>query len=341
MNSKQPNTSVVILNWNGAHWLKLFLPSLIEHTPQDLADLIVVDNASSDDSLAVLKNDFPSIKILKFDRNFGYAGGYNRAVEQLDYRYMVLLNSDVELTMGWLLPLIDRLKSDDAIVACQPKILDYKMKTHFEYAGASGGFIDYLGYPFCRGRIFDTQEEDHLQYNDAKPVFWASGACLAIKKEAFVTVGGFDETFFAHMEEIDLCWRFHRNRKLVYVEPASVVYHAGGGTLSKISPQKTYLNFRNNLLLLYKNFPAGRALKIIFFRLILDGVAGLKFIVDGHFMHALAIVKAHFHFYKMISRYKPKTTRVKDSGFTEELIIYPKAVIWQYFVKKRKKYSDL
>lgn len=342
MIDQKTETAVVILNWNGVEWLKQFIPSLIKHTPASEADLIVADNDSKDESVAYLKEHFPEVQLIILDQNYGFAEGYNRAIAQLTHPYSILLNSDVEVSPNWLKPLISQLKSSEQIAACQPKIKDFYKKDTFEYAGAAGGFIDYLGYPFCRGRIFDELEKDNGQYEAAIPIFWATGACLAIKTKLYNEAGGLDPDFFAHMEEIDLCWRMKSRGFDIYAVPESTVYHVGGGTLSKLNSKKTYLNFRNNLLLLYKNLPSNKLLPILFSRLILDGVAGVKMLVSGDSKHMLAILKAHFHFYGMIPKFKPKRkANLKKTNTYLFPEMHPKSIVLDYFLRKKKNYSEL
>ena len=342
MIEQKTNTAVVILNWNGLSWLQQFIPILIANTDAKDADLIVADNASTDESINYLKANHPEIQLIILEENYGFAEGYNRALEQISHPYSILLNSDVEVTKNWVLPLIKQLESSENTAACQPKIKDFYKKEYFEYAGASGGFIDYLGYPFCRGRIFNDLEKDEGQYNDITSIFWATGTCLTIKTEIYKAVGGLDGEFFAHMEEIDLCWRLKSRGYDIFTVPQSTVYHVGGGTLSKVSPKKTYLNFRNNLLLLYKNLPSSDLYKILFIRLILDGIAGVKFVLSGQFSHMFAILKAHFHFYGMMNNFKTKRrnnlAKLKQNAIPE---IYSKSIVWQHFFKKKKKYTDL
>ena len=335
-------TAVIILNWNGIDWLKQFIPILIENTGKQDADLIVADNASSDDSISYLKEQHPEIQLIILEENYGFAEGYNRALTQIPHLYSILLNSDVEVTKDWTLPLIKQLESSNKIAACQPKIKDFYKKDYFEYAGASGGFIDYLGYPFCRGRIFNELEKDNGQYDNPISIFWATGACLAIKTEIYNEVGGLDGEFFAHMEEIDLCWRLKSRGYDIYAVPESTVYHVGGGTLSKVSPKKTYLNFRNNLLVLYKNLPSSELTRTIFLRLILDGIAGVKFVLSGQISHMFAIIKAHFHFYGMMQRFKNK--RRENIERSKKIVIpeiFSKMIIVEHFFKKKSNYSDL
>ncbi len=299
METQKIKIAVVILNWNGKHWLEKFLPNVIQHSND--AEVIIADNNSSDDSIKFLEENYPNIRIIQNDGNYGYAKGYNLSLKQINAEYFVLLNSDIEVTKYWISPIISLMDSDRTISACQPKILDYNNKNKFEYAGASGGFIDNLGYPFCRGRIFDYLEEDKGQYNDTTEIFWATGACLFVRASHFFEINGLDEDFFAHQEEIDLCWRFKNKGYKVFVEPKSKVYHVGGGTLNVDSPYKTHLNFRNNLYMLFKNLPLSSLFKIIPIRLILDGVAALTFInKEKGIKHIKSIVKAHFCFYSQI-----------------------------------------
>ena len=311
METQKIKTAVLVLNWNGKVWLEKFLPTLEKHSQE--ATVFVVDNASTDDSIDFVKSNFPNIKIIINSSNGGYAKGYNDGLKQIDAEYFVLINSDIEVTDGWLSPIIDLMDSDKKIAACQPKLLDYKKRNTFEYAGASGGFIDNLGYPFCRGRIFNNLEEDNGQYNDATEVFWATGACLFVRAVLYNEVDGLDEDFFAHQEEIDLCWRLKNKGYKVMVEPKSVVYHVGGGTLNTGSPIKTYLNFRNNLFMLFKNLPTFSLFTTIPARLVLDGVAALTFLnkVKG-LEHILAIAKAHFVFYFEIPKLIAKRQKINQ-----------------------------
>ena len=311
METQKIKTAVVVLNWNGKAWLEKFLPTLVNHSQE--ATVFVADNASTDDSVAFVKDNFPTVKIIVNASNGGYAKGYNDALKQIDAEYFVLINSDIAVTDGWLSPIIDLMDSDKKIAACQPKILDYNNKTKFEYAGASGGFIDNLGYPFCRGRIFDDIEQDNGQYNDATEVFWATGACLFVRASHFNEVGGLDEDFFAHQEEIDLCWRLKNKGYKIMVQPKSVVYHVGGGTLNAGSPFKTHLNFRNNLFMLFKNLPSSSLFTTIPTRLVLDGVAALTFLSkEKGLQHILAIAKAHFAFYFEIPKLMAKRQKISQ-----------------------------
>ena len=309
METQKIKTAVVVLNWNGKEWLEKFLPNLVNHS--QVATVFVADNASTDDSVDYVKINFPTVKIIVNAINGGYAKGYNDVLKQIDAEYFVLINSDIEVTAGWLSPIISLMDSDKQIASCQPKILNYNSKTKFEYAGASGGFIDNLGYPFCRGRIFDDLEQDKGQYNDAVEVFWATGACFFVRSNHFWELGGLDEDFFAHQEEIDLCWRLKNKGYKIMVQPKSVVYHVGGGTLNASSPFKTHLNFRNNLFMLFKNLPISYLFTTIPMRLVLDGVAALTFLnKEKGLEHVLAIAKAHFSFYFAIPNLIAKRQKI-------------------------------
>ena len=330
------NSAVAILNWNGIDLLKKFLPSVVEFTPNSTS-IYVVDNGSTDNSIELIKSNFPSVKLIDNGANLGYAGGYNAALKKLDEELVVLLNSDAEVSKGWLEPLISRLKSSNEIAACQPKIKAFHDKPMFEYAGACGGMIDYLGYPFCRGRIFDTCELDSGQYDAPMKVFWATGTCLAVKREAFQEVGGLDEDFFAHMEEIDLCWRLQRAGHDIWVEPSSTIYHLGGGTLNAQSPRKTFLNFRNGLAMITKNASMTRLIWLIPTRLVLDGMAGVKFLLTGMPGHTWAVIKAHFSFYFGVVKW----IRKRRGMFEQVPQIWSESIVWAYFVKDKKKFSDL
>ena len=311
METQKIKTAVVVLNWNGKAWLEKFLANLVKHSQE--ATVFVADNASTDDSVDFTKSNFPSVKIIINASNGGYAKGYNDALKQIDAEYFVLINSDIEVTDEWLSPIIDLMDSDKKIAACQPKLLDYNNRNMFEYAGASGGFIDNLGYPFCRGRIFDSLEEDKGQYNDVIEVFWATGACLFVRANCFNAIGGLDEDFFAHQEEIDLCWRLKNKGYKIMVQPKSVVFHVGGGTLNAGSSFKTYLNFRNNLFMLFKNLPTYALFTKIPTRLVLDGVAAFTFLKQPRGLkHLLAIAKSHFSFYIEIPKLMAKRQKIKQ-----------------------------
>ncbi len=290
--------AIAILNWNGKNWLEKFLPNVLKYSLE--AEIYVLDNASTDDSVPFLESNFPSVKIIQNPSNSGFAAGYNQGLKSIQADIYCLLNSDVEITENWLSPIIELFSKDQNIAAVQPKILDYFQKNKFEFAGAGGGLIDNLGYPYCRGRIFDDIEIDNGQYDDDTEIFWASGCALFIRSEDFWSMNGFDERFFAHQEEIDLCWRLKNTGKKIYYTGKSKVYHVGGGTLNKQNPQKTYLNFRNNLTMLIKNLPASGIISVIFSRLVLDGFAGLYFGYKDGWSHLWAILRAHFGFYGQI-----------------------------------------
>lgn len=295
--------AVIILNWNGEKFLRRFLPSVIAHTPADIADVIVADNGSTDGSVELLRKEFPTVKVLPFCENYGFADGYNRAIAATRYRYTVLLNSDVEVKSDWLTPLYKFMSSHPETGAVQPKILSLTSPDTFEYAGAAGGFIDRNGFPYCRGRIFSTLEKDSGQYDDPMQVFWATGACLMVESALYEKVGGLDSRFFAHMEEIDLCWRIHLAGREVWAVPEAKVYHLGGGSLPASDSRKTYLNFRNNLLMLYKNLPARDRKWCLIKRRLLDTVAWCKFIMTLDFKNASAILRAHRDYRRMVSEY--------------------------------------
>ena len=279
--------AVVILNFNGAEMLRAFLPSVVDYSPE--AEVIVADNCSTDASAQVMREEFPAVRYIQLEKNYGFADGYNRALAQVEAEYFLMLNSDVEVTQGWLAPMLEYMDSHPGVAACQPKLLSYKNKKEFEYAGACGGFIDKYGYPYCRGRIFDTVEEDKGQYDSVAELFWATGAALMIRAEDYRAAGGLDGTFFAHMEEIDLCWRLRsRGRRIVCI-PQSCVYHVGGATLNKSNPRKTYLNFRNNLLMLYKNLPENELRHVMFVRALLDYVAAFKSLLTACTAHTSTI----------------------------------------------------
>jgi len=325
--------AVVILNWNGVKLLEQFLPSVMLYSPE--ATVYLADNASTDSSIEFVKTNYPDIKIIQNEGNFGYAHGYNVALKNVEEPYFCLLNSDVEVTENWLKPILDIFEKEKNVAIIQPKILDFKNKSLFEYAGAAGGFIDKYGYPYCRGRIFETVEKDNGQYDDFYEIFWASGACFFIRKEVFNQLGGFDESFFAHQEEIDLCWRSKNAGYKIYYTFQSIIYHVGGATLKESNPKKTFLNFRNSLLMLVKNLPEGKILPIIFTRLFLDGIAGIQFILKGKFSHCWAIIKAHFHFYHLLNKYfKKRTNNQTESYFKTNSIVY------NYFIKGGKVFEE-
>ncbi|MCM1290577.1 MAG: glycosyltransferase family 2 protein [Prevotella sp.] len=305
--------AVIILNWNGLELLKQFLPTAVKYTICDSCDLVVADNGSTDDSVKWIRENYPQVIVLPFKENYGFSGGYNRAIAQTSYPFTVLLNSDVEVTQGWWRPLLDFMEKNKDVAAVQPKIRSQRNKEYFEYAGAAGGYIDNLGYPYCRGRLFDKVEKDEGQYDgDPVDVCWASGACLMVRTEVYQRLGGLDEDFFAHQEEIDLCCRMHAAGYRVCALSQSVVYHVGGASLSMGNPRKTYLNFRNNLLLLHKNLPAGKGKRLLFFRRLVDTLAFVMFLAKGDLANARALVKAHRDFRKMRGKYTdlPKEDRL-------------------------------
>ena len=334
--------AVVILNWNGEKLFDTFLPSVINNSDKENVEIIVADNGSTDNSIEHLKKHYHTVKIVNLKRNYGFAGGYNQALKNVQANYFVILNSDVKVTPNWIESCISLFENDEKIGAIQPKILSFNESEKFEYAGAAGGFIDKFGYPFCRGRILNRIEKDSGQYNHGSPIFWASGACMFVRAEAFNNAGGFDGDFWAHMEEIDLCWRIKsRGYKVIY-QPESVVYHLGGGTLSYGSPKKIYLNFRNNLFMLFKNLPKHQFKRIFLTRMILDGVAAFKFILGLNYREFWAVLKAHFAFYsnlKILIRKRKETQKnvlVKEHGE-----VYPKSIMWKFFIQKKRKFSAL
>lgn len=327
------NLAVVILNWNGKQLLEQFLPSVISNSEE--ATIYIADNASTDDSIAYVKKTYPQIKIIQNKENGGYAKGYNDALKHVDANIYCLLNSDVEVTKGWLAPILAEFKTNPKAAIIQPKILDHKNKNLFEYAGAAGGFLDKYGYPYCRGRIFDTIEADKNQYKNGA-IFWASGACFFIRQSTYKELNGFDEHFFAHMEEIDLCWRAQNLGHHIIYNGDSTVYHVGGATLETTNPRKTYLNFRNSLFTLTKN-SAGFLFPIVFMRLLLDGIAALRFLIQFKLQHTVAILKAHFSFYFNLPRLlkqRRQTNKLKNYYHT-------KSIVWFYFVSKNKTFKSL
>lgn len=334
-----PLVAIVILNWNGKAFLEKFLPS-VTATAYLNAEIIVADNGSTDDSLDFLDSTYPNVGIIQNNANLGFAKGYNEALKKLQADYFVLLNSDVEVTPDWIGPVIELMESDKTIAACQPKIKSFANKDQFEYAGACGGWIDKFGYPFSRGRVFDMCESDSGQYDHAEPCFWATGAALFIRASVFREMRGFDEFFFAHQEEIDLCWRMQLAGYKVYVAPASVVYHVGGGTLPKGNSKKTFLNFRNNLIMLAKNLPVVSALWKIPFRISLDGLSAWQNLLKGDGGYFIAVLKAHFHFFGWLLFKKkrsvfPENKKGKLHGW------FNGTVVWAYFIKKKRTFSEI
>ena len=335
-------TAIVILNWNGEKLLHQFLPSVIAHSNLPDTKIIVADNGSTDDSISILKEKFPQVEVLDLKQNFGFAKGYNEALRQIDADYYVLMNSDVEVCGGWLQPAVELLDGDETIGAIQPKILSYQQKDTFEYAGAAGGFIDRLGFPFCRGRILDSIEKDEGQYNQSRDIFWGSGACLIIRAGLFHKAGGFDGDFWAHMEEIDLCWRIKNMGYRIVFCPESKVYHLGGGSLPYGNPKKLYLNFRNNLSLLYKNLPANNLVGTLFLRMVFDAVAAFRLLTEGNVRGFLSVIRAHLSFYRNLSSLQKKR-KVQSAILTRKLHpeMFRKSIVLNYYLKKNKRFSEL
>jgi GT2 family glycosyltransferase len=334
-----PTTAIVILNWNGRKFLEKFLPIVTANTCPG-AEVVIADNASTDDSVPYIREHFPGMRIISLDRNYGFAGGYNEALRQVDSDYYVLLNSDVEVAPGWMQPILRLMESDSSIGACQPKIRMYSDRTSFEYAGAAGGWLDHLGYPFARGRIFDICEKDSGQYDQAAPIFWASGAAMFIRADLYHKLGGLEGFFFAHQEEIDLCWRMQLAGFKVYCCPESVVYHVGGGTLPKGNKRKVFLNFRNNLIMMAKNLPPEQWLWKLPFRFLLDSISAWKSLFAGEAVYFWAILEAHLAFFKwlIVSRKNslyPANKRASLQGW------YSGSIVWQYFVKGKKTFTEI
>lgn len=330
--------AVVILNWNGAEMLRKYLSGVLAHTR---GEVYVADNASTDDSLALLRTGFPEVKTILLDKNYGFAEGYNRALTQIEHEYTVLLNSDVEVHDDWVSPMLDYMEAHPGVAACQPKIRSLCAPDKFEYAGAAGGFMDYLGYPYCRGRIFDTLETDHGQYDTPVPVFWATGAALMVRTAVYKETGGLDSRFFAHMEEIDFCWRLRSRGYGIVCVPSSTVYHLGGGTLPKENPRKTYLNFRNNLYMLYKNLPEDSLRPVMRRRYWLDMLAALQFMLKGEFCSCRAVFRAHSDYSGMkgeLTASRRENMRLATAGAIPEMSQC--SILWEYYVKKRRKYSE-
>lgn len=332
-NKPVKDTAVVILNYNGRHFLEKFLALTLERSEE--ADVVVIDNASTDDSLAFLETHFPDLRVIRLDHNYGFAKGYNEGLKQLDYSYYVLLNSDVEVKAAWLPPLQAACQGN--VVAVQPKIKSYSKPETFEYAGAAGGEMDMFGFAFCRGRVFDEVEQDLGQYEEPTSIFWASGACFFVRASAFWEVGGFDERFFAHMEEIDLCWRLHNRGYEVVYAPGSEVLHVGGGTLAAGNPFKTYLNFRNNLVMMAKNLPLKYVFPLLFIRLSLDGVSGIRFLFQGAPAQLWAVLKSHFMFYWWM----PHIVKNRSASMRGYQKLYKGSVVWRYFIKGQKTYKEI
>ena len=341
-NMQMVKTAVVILNWNGIRYLKMFLANVIRHTADEETELYVADNGSTDGSPEWITLNFKSVRLIRLEKNHGFADGYNLALRQISARYFVLLNSDIEVTEGWLKPLIRYMDNNPDAASCQPKILSYNRKDHFEYAGAAGGFIDKMGYPLCRGRILFEVEKDTGQYDSQVDIFWSTGACMVVRSDAWERCGGFDPDFFAHMEEIDLCWRFHKSGYRVSFVPLSAIYHVGGGALPYNSPFKTYLNFRNSLFLLYKNLPDEHFKSIIFKRKILDGIAALFFLIKGQFSSSWSVLKAHIDYYRSTGNLKKKRSAVKLLGENDPGgLILNNCVIFEFYIRKHRTFRSL
>lgn len=332
-------TAVVILNYNGLALLQRFLPGVVAHSAG--ARIVVADNASTDGSLSWVAKQFPQVGRIAMPKNLGFCGGYNSALKQVQAARYVLLNSDVEVTPGWLTPLEAVLNRHPDVAAVQPKILSEGRRDHFEYAGAAGGMMDEMGYPFCRGRIFYYTEKDEGQYNDEQVVFWSSGACMMIRSEWYHRLGGLDEDFFAHMEEIDLCWRLQRAGQRVYYAGSSCVYHVGGGTLSTSNPRKTYYNFRNGLSLIYNNLPASELALKFPARLVLDWVAAVTFMLAGKVRDGLAVLRAHGHFFRLFNREIARRRRSSDLGYCRPPTLYRGWVVWDFFILGKRKSKDI
>jgi len=327
--------AIVILNWNGQRFLSQFLPALIKFSP-DYSEIIIADNASTDNSVEFLKTHFSSLRIIQNSENGGFSKGYNNALKQVDAEYYCLLNSDVEVTGNWIEPIITLLDNHPDIAVVQPKLLSFANRHQFEYAGACGGFIDYLGYPFCRGRVFGSLENDTKQYENAIEVFWATGAALFVRSAVFHTLNGLDELFFAHMEEIDFCWRVKSLGYKVMVEPQSVIYHVGGGTLPKNSARKTYLNFRNNLFLLLKNIPKTKLLTVLLIRFPLDFIAAVFFLFQGHFKDTIAVFRAQLSFLRQYNKIKRKREHINEQVYKQT---FQKSVVFEHYIRKKKQFD--
>jgi len=334
-----PLVSIVILNWNGRKYLEQFLPSVMA-TAYENFRVVVADNASTDDSIPFLRSYYPLIEVIELKKNYGFAKGYNDALKLVKSDYYVLLNSDVEVDPGWIRPIMELMERDTTIGACQPKLLQYHQRDAFEYSGACGGWIDRLGYPFARGRIFDHCEEDSGQYDTTEPVFWASGAAMFVRAELYHRLGGLDEYFFAHQEEIDFCWRLHRAGYTVYCCPGSVVYHVGGGTLPKGNMRKVFLNFRNNLIMMAKNLPLGEALIKIPVRLVLDIVSAVKSLLAGEGPYFVSVLKAHLAFVRWIF-FAEKKPAIKANGAGNRTGYYRGSVVWAHFVKGKNTFAEI
>jgi GT2 family glycosyltransferase len=336
-------TAIVILNWNGLGYLKMFLEKVTRLSADTDTIVYVADNGSSDGSAEWVASNAGRVNLIRFEKNFGFADGYNHALKQIDAKYYAIINSDIEVTEGWLKPLVDYMDNNPDVASCQPKILSYHHKDYFEYAGAAGGYLDKYGYPLCRGRIFYSVEKDTGQYDKPAEIFWSTGACMLVRSDAWKTCGGFDADFFAHMEEIDLCWRFHKSGYRVSFIPGSVVYHVGGGALPYNSPFKTYLNFRNSLYLLYKNLPEDKFKKILLYRKMLDGLAACFFLIKGQFRSAVSVWKAHVDYYKNAGSLKEKRKIVKSLSEKNENcdLLMNKSIVFEFYLKGHKTFSSI
>lgn len=331
--------AIVILNWNGKQFLEQFLPGVVKNSsvPNFKVDVVIADNGSTDGSTEWLKQNYSTLRIIELDKNYGFTGGYNKALKLIDTDYYILLNSDIDVPERWLEPLASFMSTTPNAAACMPKLLNYNKPHEFEYAGAAGGYLDLLGYPFCRGRLLNVIEQDHGQYDTLQEVFWATGACMMVRANEFWNAGGLDDDFFAHMEEIDLCWRLKRQGFSIWCVPESVVYHVGGGTLSSNSPQKVYYNHRNNLAMLLKNLSRTSLIPVLLFRLVLDGLSGISYALSGKPTFSYSVVRAHMHFYRSMV----KTIKKRRAFKNPKISLYPKSIIFQFFVKRRIKYSQL
>ncbi len=329
--------AVVILNWNGEKFLREFFPQVVACSPPE-TEIIIADNGSTDGSVDYIRKSFPRVRIIDNGRNMGFAGGYNRALKLVDADYYVLLNNDILVTPNWIQPVVVLMESDPNIAACQPKIRSFAERDKFEYAGAAGGFIDRLGYPFCQGRLFQSIEEDHGQYDVSRDIFWATGACMFIKADLFHRFGGFDDDFFAHMEEIDLCWRLKNINYRIKYCPGSTVYHVGGGSLPKKSSFKTYLNIRNNIIMLYKNLPDPRRRRVLFIRFFMDILASFKFLIDGGMKDFWAVFRAYAAFYSTMKQSRKKRATLIQSRSSQ---IYKGYIVWDHYIRRKKTFTDL
>ncbi len=331
--------AIVILNWNGEKFLKQFLPGVVNNSlvPNFRVDVIVADNGSTDKSVEWLRISFPTLRVIELDKNYGFTGGYNLALKQIDADYYILLNSDIDVPKGWLEPLASFMESNPNAAACMPKLINFNKTDEFEYAGAAGGYLDLLGYPFCRGRILNVVEKDNGQYNTNQEIFWATGACMMVRSNEYWNAGGLDNDFFAHMEEIDLCWRLKRQGYSIWCVPESTIYHVGGGTLAANNPRKVYYNHRNNLTMLLKNLSRKSLVPVMLFRLVLDGLSGLGYALTGKPSFTWSVVRAHMHFYRNIV----KTIRKRRAFKNPKISLFRKSILFQFFVLQRKEFSEL